>query len=403
MLALRLARGARPAVQLRRLLVAVASGGTGFLLLCTLGYALGHPQAPANALFRLLWCLAPLVATVDFAVAVARSDPGTRPRASLFAVGLGPVRLMALSALSLALTCAAGSVLALLLFLQLRGNLTGLPFDGAADVLLAADRPLPAAAVLTLLALVPLAASVAGALALRPRPGPARGRGGSSGDSGRGGGEDPDAEDRPPAPASRPAGLTTGVALLAAGLAVEAYAGGTDGRTGGTPLPNGLAHGSLGVLLGWGLTALGLALAGPALTHLAGRLLQAARPSALRLLAGRILQQEARRLGRPLGVVCAVASGGYAAATLYAREQPGTGPMSLLGAGLVAGCTLATLLMAAVEVRRSRADTTAALLRLGAPAGLLRTAVALRAAALLAVFLPLTWGVSALAALPLGG
>ncbi|GHJ36331.1 hypothetical protein [Streptomyces sp. TS71-3] len=399
MLALRLARGARPAVQFRRLLVVLAAGGTGLLLLCTLGYALGHPGTPANALFRLLWCLAPLVATVGLAVAVARSDPGTGARSALFAVGLGPARLTVLSALSAGLYCALGSLLALLLFLDLRGNLGGLPFHGAADGLLAADRTLPLAAVLTLLVPVPLAAAGVSALVLRPRPG--RGRQ-DPGDP-----EDPENADRPPAPARRPAGLATGVALLAAGFAAELWAaGGTEKAkkpSDGLPLPNGLAHGSLGVLFGWGLTALGLALAGPALTHLAGRLLQSARPSALRLLAGRILQQEARRLGRPLGVVCAVVSGGYAAVTLYDRKQPGTGPLSLLGAVIVAGCAFATLLMAALEVRRSRAETTAALLRLGAPARVLRTAVALRAAALLAVFLPLTWGVSALAAVPLGG
>ncbi len=79
MLALR-SRRARSLVQLRRLLVAAASAGTGFLLLCTLGFALAHPDPSAGALLRLLWCLAPAAATVYFAVAVARTDPGTRPR-----------------------------------------------------------------------------------------------------------------------------------------------------------------------------------------------------------------------------------------------------------------------------------------------------------------------------------
>ena len=55
-LALRLARGAHPAVQLRRLLVATASAGTGFLLLCTLGHALTHPGGPGASLLRLAWC-----------------------------------------------------------------------------------------------------------------------------------------------------------------------------------------------------------------------------------------------------------------------------------------------------------------------------------------------------------
>ncbi len=65
------------------------------------------------------------------------------------------------------------------------------------------------------------------------------------------------------------------------------------------------------------------------------------------------------------------------------------------------GCTVATLLTAAVEARQSRADTTAALLRLGAPATMLRSAAALRAGALLALFGPLTLMVAELAALPL--
>ncbi len=80
MLALRLTRAARLAVQLRRLLVAAASAGTGFLLLNALGHALSHPQAPGESALRLAWCAAPLAATAHLAVAVARTDPGTRPR-----------------------------------------------------------------------------------------------------------------------------------------------------------------------------------------------------------------------------------------------------------------------------------------------------------------------------------
>jgi hypothetical protein len=155
------------------------------------------------------------------------------------------------------------------------------------------------------------------------------------------------------------------------------------------------------VLGGWALTAIGLALAGPAITHVCGWLLQAVRPGALRLLAGRGLQGEARRIGRPLGVVCAVASGAYAMATVYAGARPSIGPLSTLGALLVAGCAVATLLTAALETKQARADTTAALLRLGAPASVLRNAALLRAGVLLAVFGPLTWLVAELAAMPL--
>ncbi|WP_406374678.1 hypothetical protein OG788_31915 [Streptomyces sp. NBC_00647] len=532
MLALRLARRGNPLVQLGRLLVATASAGTGFLLLCTLGYAMSHPDASAAGALRLAWCVAPVAATVYFAVAVARTDPGTRPRAGLSAIGLGPGRLMAISAATTALSTLLGSLLALLLFLHLRGDLTGIPFDGAAAEFLAAGQSLPLPAALTLLALVPIAASGAAALVLRPRHsgprrtawaygrtwmsarqnavatapprGPARGgqhtggrRGAPAASAGTGtadGFEDaeadtgatappeprprtPDAaadadgpdfhwtaealagEDTPrgtdgntaqgnttqrvgaqdrsaavtqgpsgtpasyegadhaqahqdrrpaaetdarrlPPPETSPNGLPWGAATLAAGLAVETYAS----RSGPAPalaLPGGFVGGPAGVVLGWVLTAVGLALAGPAITYLCGRLLQAVRPGALRLLAGRVLQAEARRIGQPLGVVCAVASGGFAMTTLYTGSRPAFGPLTTLGALLVAGCTLLTLATAAVEAKQERADTTAALLRLGAPTATLRGAAALRVGALFAVFAPLTWTVAELAALPL--
>ncbi|MEV5132355.1 hypothetical protein AB0K87_18015, partial [Streptomyces sp. NPDC053705] len=79
MLALRLTRGSHPLVLTRRLLLAAASAGVGFLLLCTLGYASGHPAAASSSVLRLLWCAVPLAATVQFAVAVARTDPSTDP------------------------------------------------------------------------------------------------------------------------------------------------------------------------------------------------------------------------------------------------------------------------------------------------------------------------------------
>ncbi|KKD04294.1 hypothetical protein [Streptomyces sp. WM6386] len=443
MLALRLTRGAKPAVQLRRLLVAMAAAGTGFLLLCTLGYAISHPDDPTGSLLRLAWCLTPLAATVYFAVAVARTDPGTRPRPGLAAIGLGPARLMAVSAATTALSCTLGSMLALLFFLHLRGDLTGMPFDGAAAEFLAADASLPLPAALTLLGLVPVIASVAVALVHRPkdtrtattrRAARSYGRFGAYGRTGtretfgaygrfgsrlrRGGAADPQPEptDDPipaetPAPENQPhdpaphnvpqppreapKDLPWGIAVLAAGLAVGAYA--AEAST--TPLT--IPGGPTPVLLGWLLTAAGLALAGPGLTHLCGRLLQAVRPGALRLLAGRVLMEEATRIGRPLGVVCAVASATYAMAEL---RHPGTdpfGPLTTLGALLVTGCTVATLLTAAVEAKHARADTTAALLRLGAPATMLRSAAALRAGAILALFGPLTLLVAELAAMPL--
>ncbi|MFD3615796.1 hypothetical protein ACFWWT_11210 [Streptomyces sp. NPDC058676] len=506
MLALRLTRGAHPAVQLRRLLVTAASAGTGFLLLCTLGYAMTHPDAPAASALRLAWCATPLAATVYFAVAVARTDPATRPRTGLSAIGLGPARQMAMSATTTALSCTLGSMLALLFFLHLRGDLTGMPFDGAASEFLAAKNPLPLPAALTLLALTPAIASVAVGWVLRPRedrPASTRAAGrpyGRFGPYGNTTGREtfgaygrfgsrlrvadsrptqpasdrptPPASDRPtqpednratqpasspaaqpasspaaqpagsraagaarvgaggtpqarasethaptpaqdaptpdpdpsaltPAPQEAPRNLPWGIAVLAAGLAAEAYAIRTAPGTPAT-MPDGLANpGPASVLVGWILTATGLALAGPGLTHLCGRLLQTARPGALRLLAGRVLMAEASRIGRPLGVVCAVASGTYAMASLYDGAEPSLGPLTALGLLLVTGCTVATLLTAAVEAKQARADTTAALLRLGAPATTLRSAAALRAGALLALFGPLTLIVAELAALPL--
>lgn len=466
MLALRLARGSHPGVQFRRLLVAAASAATGFLLLGTLGHALSHQDTPGSSALRLAWCLAPVAATVHFTVTVARMDPGTRPRPGLSAIGLGPARLMAVSATTTALACTLGSMLALLFFLHLRGDLTGMPFDGDAADFLAADHPLPLPAALTLLTLVPVAASISVALVLRPRdarPTPsgktrlrtygrfeaegAQGTRETFGAYGRFGAhlrppagsraagtapvptrtaprtapgsttdasapapgtaetpdQDPDLTPTDPhalpTPQPTPRDLPWGFAVLAAGLAVEAYAARAPHTR--LALPGGATGSPAAVLVGWTLTALGLALAGPGLTHLCGRLLQAVRPGALRLLAGRVLMEEATRIGRPLGVVCAVASGAYAMAALYDADAPSPGPLTTLGALVVAGCTVATLLTAAAEARHARADTTAALLRLGAPATTLRTAAGLRAGALLALFAPLTFLIAELAALPL--
>ncbi|MFE1904391.1 hypothetical protein ACFW96_12110 [Streptomyces gardneri] len=383
MLALRLARGTHPLVLTRRLLVAAAAAGVGFLLLCTLGYAVGHPAQSSASVLRLLWCVLPLAATVQFAVAVARTDPSTRPRPGLSAIGLGPVRLTAVAAASTAVACTLGSMVALLFYLHLRGDITGLPFDGAAAELLAADQPLPLAAALTLLAILPVVAATAAGLALRPRSAPA----------------EPEGVEKPV-----PSGLPWGVALVAVGLAIETYAG-RGGSGGGLPLPGGFDGNPAGVLAGWVLTAFGLALAGPGLTYGCGRLLQSVRPGATRLLAGRVLMDESRRIGRPLGVVSAVLSGTLAAAALYASGTgpAAFGPLTGLGAALVMACTTATLLTAALESKQCRAHTTEALLRLGAPPTVLRTAALMRTGALVAVFLPLTWIVAELAALPLTG
>ncbi|MER5767441.1 hypothetical protein [Streptomyces sp. NPDC001985] len=407
MLALRLVRGGHPVVLLRRLLVAAASGGVGFLLLCSLTYALAHPGDPGASLPRLAWCAVPLAATAHFAVVVARTDPATRPRTGLSAFGLGPGRLAALAAASTAVAGALGSALALLLFLHLRGDLTGLPFDGAAAGPLASGEPLPLGAALTLLALAPLTATAATALALRGRPcgpeaatGPGTGPGPVPGPGSASGAGEGFGEVSAPVGTRPPGGLPWGCALTTAGLAVGTYAA-RGGTAVALPLPSGFDAHPAGVLVGWALTAVGLAVAGPALTHFCGRLLQAARPGAVRLLAGRILMEEARRIGRPLGVVCAVASAVITARTLYGTEAHPFGPLTGLGAGLVVACTTATLLTSAVEARQSRSDASRELRRLGAPANALRLAALLRVLVLVAVLAPLTWAVATLAAMPL--
>lgn len=398
MLALRLTRGAHPSLLLRRLLVAVASAGTGFLLLCVLGHAVAHPDRAPASLLRLAWCALPLAAAVHLAVAVARTDPGARPRPGLFSAGLGPFRLAAVAAASTAAACALGSALALLSYLLLRGGLPGLPPNGAAVGPSAGTRPLPVPAALTLLALAPAAASTAVALALRPG-GRASGRRRPPAATGTAGAGAPSPAAREPS-GPAPAGLPWGVALVAAGLALEVY--GTRGTGGGVPLPGGVPGGPAPVLAGWALTALGLVVAGPGLAHLCGRLLQAYRPGTVRLLAGRALMDESRRIGRPLGVLCAVVSAGVAVSALYARtDARPPGPLSGLGAALVLVCAVAALSAAAVESRQHRAGTTAVLRRLGAPTGLLRSAALLRAAVLVAGFAPLTWLTAALTALPL--
>ncbi|WP_328319902.1 hypothetical protein [Streptomyces sp. NBC_00388] len=374
MLALRLARGSGPLILLRRLLVAAASAGVGLLLLCALDYAVGHPARPSATGPRLLWCLVPLAATVRLAAAVARTDPAVRPSRGATAAGLGPAGRAALSAVSAALTCVLGSTVALLLFVQLRHGVV--PFAGATARGAGAGNPLPLPATLLLLVAAPAAAAAGSAWAVRPR--------------------------RPVHEGAAPKGFLWGAALVAAGFAAEVYASGRP-ESAALPLPGRFGSGPAGVLAGWSLTAWGLAVAGPALTHLCGRLLQSVGPGAVRLVAGRVLQSEARRIGRPLGVCCAVASGTVAALTLHGAEPRLAGPLTVLGAALVVACPAATLLAAAVEARQDRAATTAALLRGCAPAALVRRAATLRAAALLALATPVTWAVAALAAAPLSG
>lgn len=366
MLSLRVLRGSGPAVLGRWLLVTAASAGTGLLLLSSLGWALAHPgDGGGNAAVRLGWCLVPVVATVQLAVAVGRAQPAGWPRTGLSAVGLGRSGVVMLAAASAAVTCLLGSLIALAVFLQLRGDVVGVPWNGVGPGLLAAGKALPPAGAITLLALVPAASAAATVLRLR--------------------------EERPAAH-NTPGTLPWGVSLVAIGLAAEATApAGNE-----VPLPSGLGSISPGALAAWAVTAVGMVLAGPGLVHLCGRLTTSFRPGAVRLLAGRALQYEARRIGYPLGLLAATA----AAALAAWNGAHALGPVSSFAAALIAVCVLATSALALTETRNARTEPRAALRAVAAAPAVVRGATALRAGVLLAVLLPVTVLVAALSTYP---
>ncbi|MDX6345931.1 MAG: hypothetical protein QOF84_721 [Streptomyces sp.] len=358
MLSLRVARGSRPTVLLRRLLVAATAAGTGFLLLAALRHAMGHPGRADGSVLRLAWCAVPFAVSAYLAVLVARTEPSGRLHTGSSAAGLDRGGLRGLGAASTALNCALGSAVALVAFQ-------------------ASHRPVPVAGALTLLALLPVVAAGATAVSLRPARVPAAAAG--------------------PAPG----GLPWGVALIAIGVAVEFSFSASPGARPLMPLPGGLGRIAPAVVGGWALTAAGLVLAVPGLVHACGRLLAACRPGALRLLAGRALREDARRVGRPLGVLCAAASAFYSGAALHASGSRPAGPLTLLGVTLVGLGALAAALTATVEARHARRPATDALTGLGAPASLLRAAVALRTGVVIAALVPVTWAVAELAVLPL--
>lgn len=399
-------RTSRPGALTRRALVACAAGAVGFLLLSALSYAVAHPGRPETAAARLLWCAVPLAALAHLAAATVRADPSVRPREGLDAVGVGPARLPLLAAVTAGLCCAAGCALALPAFVHLRGGLGGaldaVPLAGAAGELLGAGRPLPRAAVLTLLAVPPLAAAAASALATRLRAAPSVVPPGSPAAL-----PDPAAvlpHRAPPVPT----GLPWGVAVTAVGLVVETHAAdrlAASAGSGGVPLPASLDGLGPGVVGGWLVIALGLVLAGPGLVHLCGALLALGRPGVLRLLSGRALREEAPRVGRPLGVLCAVAAGALGSARLHGAApgagEAAAGPLTVLGAAVVLVCAVAAALGSAAEFRAARAAATAGLLQLGVSHRMLRAAAALRVVVLLGVLAPLTWLVAELATAPL--
>ncbi|MFG3228851.1 hypothetical protein ACGF07_29290 [Kitasatospora sp. NPDC048194] len=356
---LRLARGYRVPDLGRWLLTALASAVVAAFLLRSLGRALSDPLGDTGALVRLLWCLPPLAAVAWFAAVAARSVPARRPEriAGLTAAGAGSRRIRTLIAGEIALACALGSLLTLLLFLVLRNDIAGPSL--APD--LGMGVPLPAAAPVTLLALVPLTAGIAAACAV-PVPDALPGS-------------------RTPSPSGFGAwriALPIGLVVIGAALELIALRPGAaaDGRP--IHLPAGLGTTSTAALGGWAASALGLALLTGPLLAWTGRLLALGRPTPLRLLAGRGLTAQARRLGPPLAVLTLVVALVLTTIRYWIGTPDSADALPAVEACLVLGCAAAAVVSRLAEVRTDRREVTDALLRLGTAPRLLFGAVALR-------------------------
>ncbi|MGW4893913.1 hypothetical protein ACWEQL_16835 [Kitasatospora sp. NPDC004240] len=360
---LRLARGYRVLDLGRWLLTAVAAAVVAGFLLRALGRALGDRPGDADAVVRLLWCLPPLAAVAWFAAVAARAVPAQRPEriTGLIAAGAGATRIRTLIAGEIALATTLGSLLTLLLFLVLRNDIAGPEL--AAD--LGMGVPLPAAAPVTLLALVPLTAGISAALAV---PLPER---------------LPGAAERPAATGYSPLRIALPIGLAVVGLALELIAlrpgAAADGRP--VELPAGLGNTSTAALGGWAAVALGLALLTGPLLAWAGRLLAVGRPTPLRLLAGRGLTAQAKRLGAPLAVLALVTAVVLTTIRYWVGTPGSADALPAVEACLVLGCAAGAVIARLVEVRTARRNVTDALLRLGTPPRLLFGAVVLRALA----------------------
>ncbi|MBV2151777.1 hypothetical protein [Kitasatospora sp. SUK 42] len=376
---LRLARGYRVPDLGRWLLTALAAAVVAAFLLRSLGRAMSDPLGGTDAVARLLWCLPPLAAVAWFAAVAARSVPARRPEriAGLTAAGAGSRRIRSLIAGEVALACTLGSVVTLLLFLVLRNDIAGPSL--APD--LGMGVPLPAAAPVTLLALVPLTAGIAAACAV-------------------------------PANETLPGGRTrsrTGfgalrialpIGLVVVGAALELIALRPGAAVDGRPihLPAGLGSTSTDALGAWAASALGLALLTGPLLAWTGRLLAVGRPTPLRLLAGRGLTAQARRLGPPLAVLTLVVAMVLTTIRYWIGTPDSADALPAIEACLVLGCAAAAVVSRLAEVRIDRRDVTEALLRLGASPRLLFGAVALRTLAVGTTLLVTGGATAALAA-----
>ncbi|MFI6448090.1 hypothetical protein [Kitasatospora sp. NPDC050543] len=380
MLYLRLARGYRVLDLGRWLLTALAGSVVAAFLLRSLGRAMSDPQGTDGSVVRLLWCLPPLAAVAWFAAVAARALPAQRPEriTGLTAAGAGSTRIRILIAGEIALASALGSALTLLLFLVLRNDIAG---DTLAPEL-GMGVPLPAAAPVTLLALVPLVAGVAAAIAV-PAVETLPGRGTPGGTPGT-------------AQGYTPLRLAIPVGLTVIGLALELYGLRSGAAEDGRPLhlPAGLGSTSVAALGGWAGTAIGLALLTGPLLAWAGRLLALGRPTPLRLLAGRGLTAEARRLSPPLAVLALILAVVLTTIRYWVGTPDSADVLPAIEAVLVLGCAVAAVVARLAEVRTARRQVTAGLLQLGAAPRLLFGAVALRALAVGTVLL-LTGGLTA--------
>ncbi|MFJ3215316.1 hypothetical protein ACIPLC_05290 [Kitasatospora sp. NPDC086801] len=378
---LRLARGYRVPDLGRWLLTALAAAVVAAFLLRSLGRAMSDPLGGDDALVRLLWCLPPLAAVAWFAAVAARAVPAQRPEriTGLRAAGAGSGRIRALIAGEVALACTLGSVLTLLVFLVLRNDIAGPAL--APD--LGMGVPLPAVAPVTLLALVPLTAGIAAACAVPPTEtlpgGRTRAHGGTDFGALR---------------IALPVGLV--VIGLALGLIALRPGAAADGRP--IHLPAGLGSTSTAAFGGWAASAVGLALLTGPLLSWAGRLLALGRPTPLRLLAGRGLTAQARRLGPPLAVLTLALALVLTTIRYWIGTPDSADALPAVEACLVLGCAAAAVAARLAEVHTDRRDVTDALLRLGTSPRLLFGAVALRTLAVGTTLLVTGGATAALAA-----
>jgi hypothetical protein len=370
----RLVRGYRLVDLGRWLLTAAAAAMVAGFLLRALGRALSDPPGAHTAFERLLWCLPALAAIGWFAAIAARAVPAQRPErmAGLTAAGAGPGRLRLLIAGETALACVLGSMVTLLVFLVLRNDIAGPSLAPE----LGLGVPLPTAAPIALVTLLPLVGGIAAAATV-PAVQPLTGR--------------------PQALPSRRLALIRTVAaalLTAGGTLAELYAlrpaAADDPRP--LKLPADLGHTSAVLLSGWAAAALGAALlTGPLLAGF-GRLLAVGRPTPRRLLAGRGLTGTADRLGAPLAVLAFTLAVVLTAVRHWvARGADGTGPLPALEALLITGCAAAAVLARLAEVRAARRPLIATLLRMGGSPRMLFSAAILR------------WAVAGLVLLATGG